>query len=1134
MAPRRFLRCLGQPALFTPTGEQVRFRTKKHLALLVYLAVEAHQEHQRDRLAELLWPRVSLAEARHSLATALSVIRPRVGADALKATREQVSLAPGHLELDLDRLAAGDVGGSETSAPLEVAAFLEGFDIPDAGEFGLWKDRQQARWLPAVMSAFGQGLERRRRVGDTRQIERIADRMLALDPASEDAVRAKMEVLAFAGDRLAALRLFEAWRVRIAEELDAAPSAQLQRMAARLRQRGWERAALDNLPTAPPDQSRGRPFVGREAEYRTLYDAWRGLQQGQTTHILLTGESGVGKTRLVERLTTAASLDGAAVSRVQSYDLEQEIPYATVSGLILGLLTLPEVPGTPPEALAELSRTVPEVRRRFPAIPPARDSQGDTARIELAEAFHQLLQAIAEERPIILVVDDVHLADDASLSVLHLVARRARGERLMMIFIARLGGGAPPKPIERLTHGGAALGVQPLELRGLSREESTALLTCLADAGGVSLPSGVRTTLLRAARGVPMVLEFLLQDWLTNGDASLALAVSAMTSELAGDGKGPETYRHILAGLVRTLDPAARTVLDLAAILGPRLNDSSMYALADLSLGQTFSGLLQLASLRVLREKGDGFEFANELLRAEVYASIPSPLRRTLHGSIADRLLAIEGAMDVSGLEVAWHCVRAGRRDEALPHLLSGARQAMRQGAAHLAQRALETAMPDIAGTATLTEAKLLLVEALQEQGRWRDSLDHVLSLLESTHESAYWRAQILQAMAMQHLGTHYKPELRARLPELVSLVRGCNDPQIRVKAGRAAAYLIADLRERSLAAELLSLVDAIPAIHLDEDLLDELALTKGLLLYLAGSARSGQQLVRATNEKVKARGNVNFLAVQLISGLGTINAHEGKYEEAIPHFLQAHAMASRLGIDTTIAGLAGNLSLCYGRLAKYEEQQSWASAAPQPWGAEFGGFVEIQLAYCLGLSYGMRGEVSKVNGIIAQLEERLPSSLAPYLRQAWVLWKADLLYLAGHSREAHEAVKSIANAFGATPLSLSFTGAADRWMSVVVPRDRELQQLRLLVEEHETRLEEFDALDRVEILCAGAIIAARQGRDPSTHLARLETLLTELPPGVGALLRRLSFLPSIHGNTLDGLLNDHRTSAVEVRLGAS
>ena len=71
MESQRYLRCLGQPALFTATGEPIRFRTRKHLALLVYLAVEQRTQ-RRDRLAELLWPRVSATEARHSLATALS------------------------------------------------------------------------------------------------------------------------------------------------------------------------------------------------------------------------------------------------------------------------------------------------------------------------------------------------------------------------------------------------------------------------------------------------------------------------------------------------------------------------------------------------------------------------------------------------------------------------------------------------------------------------------------------------------------------------------------------------------------------------------------------------------------------------------------------------------------------------------------------------------------------------------------------------------------------------------------------------------------------------------------------------------------------------------------------------------
>jgi DNA-binding SARP family transcriptional activator/tetratricopeptide (TPR) repeat protein len=1107
MPPRRFLRCLGQPALFTPAGEPVRFRTKKHLALLVYLAVEPHQQHRRDRLAELLWPRVSLAEARHSLATALSVLRPRVGANALQATREQVSLAPGHLELDLDRLAAGDVAGSETSSPLEVAAFLEGFDIPDAGEFALWKDRQQARWLPAVMSAFGQGLERCRRVGDTRRIEQIADKMLALDPACEDAVRAKMEVLAFAGDRLSALRLYEGWRVRIAEELDAVPSAPLERMAARLRQRGWERAALDHLPTAPPDQSRGRPFIGREAEYRTLYDAWQGLHQGQTTHILLTGESGVGKTRLVERLTTAAGLDGAAVSRVQSYDLEQEIPYATVSGLILGLLSVPEVSGTPPEALAELSRTVPDVRRRFPAIPPARDTQGDTARIELAESFHQLLQAIAEERPIILVVDDVHLADDASLSVLHLVARRARGERLMMIFIARLGGGAPPQSIERLTHGGAALGVQPLELRGLSREESTALLTCLADAGGVTLPAGVRTTLLRAARGVPMVLEFLLQDWLTNGDASLALAVSAMTSELACDGRGPETYRQILAGLVRTLDGAARTVLALAAILGPRLNDSSMYALADLSLGQTLAGLVQLASLRMFRESGEGFEFANELLRAEVYASVPAPLRRTLHGSIADRLLALEHTKDISGLEIAWHCVRAGRREEALPHLLSGARQAMRRGAAHLAQRALETAIPGFDDSHTITEATLLLVEALQEQGLWRDSLDLLRSSL-SACDKAGTHAEALEARALHSLGSHFVAELHDRVPRLLAIVADCTNHRARVLAAQTLAYLAADVRDHKLANAVLKDLDGTLDASNDEDITSQLSLARVLLLKLTGRAAQSEDLVRDTIERLSKRGTTNLLTIKLFGVLGTLNTCEGRYDDAITNFLQCHRLALRAGIETIVASTAGNLALTYGRIGDYNLQLEWANCAPNAWGMDFGGFVEVQLAYSKGMSYGMRGRPQDVEETIKALEMRMEHNLPLWVQQAWHLWKADLLMLIGRKSEALAVARLGVSRFGGVPLTSSFVGAFDRWLAATSQTPQERVDAKQLIEMHISSLPEFDSVDQVEILCA-ALRNAEAGAEQIQAEGALRKRVESAAPGLATLLTRLEFIPA-------------------------
>ena len=109
MEAPRHLRCIGYPVLYSPGGEPIRFRTKKHLALLVYLAVEFRQTHRRDRLAELLWPGVSLPEARHSLATGLSVLRPRVGPGVIQSNRDHVTFAPGGLWVDIERLFADDI-----------------------------------------------------------------------------------------------------------------------------------------------------------------------------------------------------------------------------------------------------------------------------------------------------------------------------------------------------------------------------------------------------------------------------------------------------------------------------------------------------------------------------------------------------------------------------------------------------------------------------------------------------------------------------------------------------------------------------------------------------------------------------------------------------------------------------------------------------------------------------------------------------------------------------------------------------------------------------------------------------------------------------------------------------------------
>jgi DNA-binding SARP family transcriptional activator/tetratricopeptide (TPR) repeat protein len=1107
MEARRYLRCMGQPALFSPAGEPIRFRTKKHLALLVYLAVESRRTHRRDRLAEVLWPKVSISEARHSLATALSILRPRLGSEILETSREQVVLAPGRIALDLDRLVAGDVIGTEVTGKLEVAAFLDGFEIPDAVEFAMWKDRQQARLLPAIKDALTVLINRCRRTGDFRQIEYLADRMLVLDDLSEEAIRAKMEARAFAGDRLTALEIFEGWRRKLKEDLGAAPSDMVEGMAVRLRRRGWERTTLTEIPNVPTDHWRGRPFIGRSREYEAMYEAWESVRKGVAANVLVLGDSGVGKTTLVNRLTTAAGLQGAAISRVQCYDVERELPYATLGNLVRGLLDRPGVSATPPDALAELARTVPEVRHRFPTIPQFQEAWGETARIRTTEAFLQLVQTIAEEHPVVLVVDDLHLADDASIAVLHLSMRRAAGHQVMVILIARQGELQLSHHAAQLRENGRAVGLCEIEPPPLSDNESNELLTSILPSDEPQPSAAVRRILVRAAAGFPMVMELLVQDWRSAGDRSLALAVDAMTLEVGIAGGPSGMYREVLDRIVRTLDVTTHAVLNVAAILGHRLNDVHLYSVADLSVGQTMAGMTELVTRRVLRDGGQGLEFVNELLRTSAYVGVPSPLRRLLHSYVADYLLStVEPGGASPGLEVAWHCMRAGRTTEAVPYLLQGARDAIRSGAPYGAERALTTALPILHGQEKV-DATLLLVEVLQEQGRWLESLDWLGGL--ETDCTGDRRHDILafSARAKLYLGFSTLEETIDQLPEIVEIIRDSSDTRTRIRAGYTAAYGLSIKRDAKLAHELLEVVNTIPMDVSDIESTGQLALSKGLLLCRCGDIVSSLSEINTGLEEFRKKGAANSVMAQLHGGLGALKARQGRYEEALPHQEQAISLARRLGNDGLVTRLTGNLILYLGRLGRYEEQLTRAKDLPGWHTSGFSGFSELQITFSIAAAYALLNRKGEALDAINKQEGRLPSRVPQWVLQAWFLWKADVLAFADHWVDSVAMARSALNDHSFTLQSSAFAGSFARWTAIVTELDDDHLQGQRIIQELAYTSDAYDAVDALEIHCAKAHLDHVTGTPSERDINKVLMMLKSFPPAVTTQLSRLRIL---------------------------
>src|SRR2546427_127047 len=469
------LHTLGAPALFTVAGEQVRFRTRKHVALLIRLALEAGKQFTRDYLADLLWPDAPPRHANHSLAQGLSVIKAKIAREAVLLQRATVGLAAGWIDVDVTHLAAGDVS---IDGP-----FLDGFEIADARPFEDWKDEYRARLTPQLRDCLVRQMDAARRIGDFATVERHATRLQDLDPLAEEGIRGIMEARAWASDRSSALKAFARYEAQLADELGAKPGPELVRMADLLRD--GRRPAPGPHAADPPPVRADRRFepetlIGREREFSVLYDAWLEARRKLPRIVVVTSDPGVGKTTLVNAFASSCQMDGAVVARAQAYDAERELPFAVLGELVKQLATQRAIGSADPEALSELTRIGSEILRAFPGVPKPVEWSPELMPLRIADAFLKVISAAAADSPIMLVVDDIHSADNASTAILHSVARKLGDTRVLLVLTGRTSelrlSGAPWS----LTSDVSISAMRALELEALSVEAAERLVCRLA------------------------------------------------------------------------------------------------------------------------------------------------------------------------------------------------------------------------------------------------------------------------------------------------------------------------------------------------------------------------------------------------------------------------------------------------------------------------------------------------------------------------------------------------------------------------------------------------------------------------------------------------------------------------------
>lgn len=899
--------------MFTAAGEQVSFRTRKHLALLVRMALEPGKQFTRDYLADLLWPNFAPKLANHSLAQGLSVIKAKIAREAVVLRRSTVGLAADWIDVDVTHLASNEVS---IDGP-----FLDALEIASARPFEDWKDEYRARLIPQIRDCLVRQMDAARRIGDFPTVQKHAERLQDVDPLAEEAIRGIMEARAWASDRSGALKAFARYEARLAEDLGAKPGQDLMRMADLLRNgRHTPRKDSPGFRGGRTDR-RFEPerLIGREREFSVLYDGWLQTRRNSPQIVVVTSDPGVGKTTLVNAFASSCQMDGAVVARAQAYDAERELPFAVLGELVKQLTSQRVIGSADPEALSELTRICSEILRAFPGVPRPVEWAPELIPLRIADAFMKTLVAAAADNPVLIVVDDVHAADNASLAALHSVARKLTDAQVLLVLAGRsselrLSGAAWTFATDTSMARLATVDLDPL-----SDHCSEQLVHYLAEVSAEADPPIQR--ILRAARGNPLAIELLSKEWTEQSSRSLLRDLEALDTQPVPTIGIPRAIGVVFDRQSRRLDSQVRAALDLAAILGRRLNEVALYEAVELSPGQAAEALSRLRDEGHLREVSGDLEFRNELIRAQAYYAMAGTSRQHLHRQIADLLADNQSHDDKTiCLEIAWHRLRGGDLNGALSYAFEGAEAVLAVGAPHGAEEILGAIARLDEDLGQNKRLRLLLAKALIGQSKAEQAIPIIEALAPTETLTLHERAEVAMMRASAEflltrgIGSKYCEAARAALES----AKKTGDPKLVASA----------LFECARAAGEEGAVDLLDAASVGADELANAVdstsipmaiLAKAYCRFLLGDPEEARNHLQSVLFSSQSKANAAELAL-IHSGLAISSYFRGQFEDAYRQYVTSIELTRKVGDDARLCTLAANLCGVLMNRGNYED----------------------------------------------------------------------------------------------------------------------------------------------------------------------------------------------------------------------
>jgi DNA-binding SARP family transcriptional activator len=689
-------------------GRQIELRRVKERTLLAMLLLQVNQVVSIDHLATGLWEdaeaprppatlRFHVSRLRQALAGAGVAAEQvlvtggrayvlKVPAESVDSWRFEQLAATGRRQLVGDPVGAADALGA-------ALALWRGRVLADLS-FAAAIEPEVVRLEEARLSVLEDWVEAELCCGHHNELVGELEQLVTESPLRERLWGQRMVALYRCGRQAEALRAYEDLRVLLREELGIRPSPMLQQLERAVLEQDpaldrpppTQRAPADATPpeaTSPPGEPAARqepsgrdgsrirfparlalqallPFHGRAAQFESLLQAWKDVATGGRRVVLVSGEAGIGKTRLAAEVARHAHDTGAAVLFGRC-DEDMGVPFQPfVDALQHVVQSRPSAESLGRHA-GELVRLAPDLSRIVPGLEPPLQADPDTERYRLFDAVAAWLGAMSSQAAVLLVLDDMHWAEKPTLLLLRHLVRSAEPMRLLVVGTYRDTELDRTHPLaEVLADLRREPCVERLALPGLDVGGVREMLASAGGEGTDAQGAELGQLLWSETDGNPFFVQEILRSLVESGRLAQRDGTWSTDTEISQLAI-PEGVREVVGRRLSRLSETANSVLALASVIGPVIDFDVLVVVSELGEDAVLDALDEASAASLLRETSSGaYEFTHALVRSTLYDELSAARRARRHGQVAEALEA-SGTKDAGAL--AFHFRRAGSAD---------------------------------------------------------------------------------------------------------------------------------------------------------------------------------------------------------------------------------------------------------------------------------------------------------------------------------------------------------------------------------------------------------------------------------------------------------------------------------------